>query len=168
MTRIGVLSDTHGRLDDSILDHLSGCDEIWHAGDIGSLEVYDRLVATGKVVRAVYGNIDGHELRTVLPLDLEFRIEEHHILMTHIAGYPGRYNKRVSDLIREIRPTVVVCGHSHILKVIYDKKLEHLHINPGACGVQGFHRVRTVLRFSMDGDKISDMQVIEPGDRGSL
>ena len=165
MTRIGVLSDTHGFLDDSILRHFADCDEIWHAGDIGPVSLLNTLEETGKTIRAVYGNIDDHQVRAIAPLNLLFQVEKKTVLITHIGGYPGRYNGRIRALIRDHKPDIVVCGHSHILKVIYDKNLDHLHINPGACGKQGFQRVRTLLRFTIHEDEISDMQVIELGKR---
>ncbi|MFQ5448777.1 MAG: metallophosphoesterase family protein, partial [Saprospiraceae bacterium] len=146
MKRIGLLSDTHGFLDDSVFSHFESCDEIWHAGDIGSLEVAERLAAF-KPLRAVYGNIDASALRRRFPENLRFNIEGLDVFMTHIGGYPGRYTKRVRDILTAQPPNLYICGHSHILKVVPDKKLGLLHLNPGACGREGFHFMRTVLRF---------------------
>jgi putative phosphoesterase len=166
MTRIGLLSDTHGFLDPTLEKHFDHCDEIWHAGDIGSLEVLDTLRAWNKPIKAVYGNIDSHIIQKETIEDLWWHCEDVHVFMTHIAGYPGRYNTRVARLIREKNPALVICGHSHILKIIYDQQLKHLHVNPGACGLQGLHYVRTAVRFAIDGNEIKEMQVIELGKRG--
>ena len=166
MTRIGLLSDTHGFLDPSLKMHFEACDEVWHAGDIGSLEVLDELRAWQKPLKAVYGNIDSHLIRKETMEDLWWTCEGVDVFMTHIAGYPGRYNSRVLKFIREKQPAMVICGHSHILKVIFDQQLNHLHVNPGACGKQGLHHVRTAIRFSIDGSEIQEMQVIELGKRG--
>ncbi|MBK9981508.1 MAG: metallophosphoesterase family protein [Saprospiraceae bacterium] len=161
MTRIGLLSDTHGFLDESLKLLLEDCDEIWHAGDFGTMEVYKQLVDLKKPFKGVYGNIDGQELRTYVPLDQLWQVEEMKIFMTHIGGYPGKYTARVKNILLEQKPDIYVCGHSHILKVIYDKNLKLLHLNPGACGKEGFHKVRTALKFNIDGDKVSDMGIIE-------
>jgi putative phosphoesterase len=161
MTRIGLLSDTHGVLDNELVSILSGCDEIWHAGDFGSMDVYQALSGLNKPLKGVYGNIDGIELRLLLPLDQQWEVEGMKIFMTHIGGYPGRYTTRVKNILEEQQPHIYVCGHSHILKVIYDKKLNLLHLNPGACGKEGFHKVRTALTFAIDGDKVKEMGVIE-------
>jgi len=167
MTSIGLLSDTHGFLDESLKLMLENCDEIWHAGDFGTMDVHQQLFQLNKPLRGVYGNIDNQELRALLPLDLIWQVEELKIFMTHIGGYPGRYDARVKNILTEQQPGMYVCGHSHILKVIYDKNFELLHLNPGACGREGFHKIRTALKFSIDGDKIKDMGVIELGIRGS-
>lgn len=161
MTRIGVISDTHSFLDPKLLPALAECDEIWHAGDIGNREVLDALEALGKPVRAVHGNIDGHEIRIDTPKDLSWKVEERKVFMTHIGGYPGRYTAEFREKLLLERPDIYVCGHSHILKVIYDKQLNLLHINPGACGKQGFQKVRTMIRFTIDGDRIQDMAIVE-------
>lgn len=158
--RIGVISDSHSYIDDRICSHLEGCDEIWHAGDVGSREVLDRLQKLARL-RAVYGNIDGSIIRSELREHLVFQVEEKKVLMTHIAGYPGKYNHSCLSLISLHKPDIVVAGHSHILKIIYDRALQHLHINPGASGIYGLHKVRTLVRFSLDDDKISNMQVVE-------
>ncbi len=165
MTRIGLLSDTHGFLDKELFSILDGCDEIWHAGDFGSMDVYHQIVQMNKPLKGVYGNIDSPELRLHLSLDQIWQVEEIKIYMTHIGGYPGKYKARVKNILTEQTPDIYVCGHSHILKVIYDKKLNLLHLNPGACGREGFHKIRTALKFTIDGDKIKDMGVIELGPR---
>lgn len=147
-------------MDHQILSFCEGSDEIWHAGDIGSVNVTDEL---GKIapIRGVHGNIDGTELRALFPLDQKFTIEEVNVWMTHIGGYPGRYHPRVRKSIVEHRPKLFISGHSHILKVMPDKKLGLLHMNPGAIGKQGFHQVRTMLRFSITGNDIHDLEVVE-------
>lgn len=167
MKRIGLMSDTHSFLDDKIFTYFEECDEIWHAGDIGSMELVEQLEAF-KPFRAVYGNIDDAKIRRAFPLDLRFNCEGMDIWMTHIGGYPGRYSKRVREIIVDNPPDVFITGHSHILKVMPDKKLNLLHINPGACGIHGFHKVKTIIRFSINEAKIEDMQVIELGLRGSV
>ena len=161
MTRIGLLSDTHSYLDPQIMSLLVECDEIWHAGDFGDIRVYEQLANLNKPLRAVYGNIDGNEIRQLMTEQLEWQVEEKTILMTHIGGYPGRYPARIKKLLLELKPSIFVCGHSHILKIIYDKNLNLLHLNPGAAGREGFQKVRTVLRFSIDGDVVKDMEIIE-------
>lgn len=160
MKRIGLLSDTHGFLDQSLLEHFANCDEVWHAGDVGTVDVLEQLLDF-KPLRIVYGNIDGFEIRTGMEKDLWFDCEDVRVFMTHIGGYPGRYNKRVRQLIDKERPGLYICGHSHILKVIYDKKYQLLHMNPGACGYKGFHKVRTAVRFAIDGAEFKDVEVIE-------
>lgn len=165
--QIGVLSDTHGFIDERIIHHFSSCDEIWHAGDIGSLKVTDELSKITKL-RAVFGNIDGQEIRKSFPEKLCFQVHEVKILLTHIAIISGRYSKDVSNSITEFKPGILVCGHSHILKVKYNNELQHLYINPGSAGVYGFHKVRTLLRFKIEGEKIFDMEVVELGPRVSI
>lgn len=167
MIRIGLLSDTHSYLDEKIFDYFKECDEIWHAGDIGSFEVVDRLEAF-RPLRAVYGNIDDHKMRRQYPEDLRFECEGLDVLMTHIGGYPGRYKKRVRELIAENPPGLFICGHSHILKIMPDEKHKLIHINPGACGNHGFHKIKTLVRFSIDNGKLKDVEVIELGRRGQL
>ncbi len=164
MTKILLLSDTHGHLDDTILKYAAQADEIWHAGDIGSLSVTDKLEAL-KPVRGVHGNIDDHVIQKEFPENNRFMCEGVDVWITHIGGYPNRYNIRVRDEIKSTPPKLFICGHSHILKVMHDKKLNLLHMNPGACGKHGFHQVRTMLRFVINGDKISDLEVIELGKR---
>ena len=160
MKRIGLLSDTHSYMDKNILSYFGECDEIWHAGDIGDLKVTDAIEAF-KPLRCVYGNIDDAKARRTFPLDLRFEIEGLDVFMTHIGGYPGRYNKRVTEIFKTNPPGLFICGHSHILKVMPDKKLDLLHINPGAIGTHGFHNVRTMVRFEIDGKKIQNLEVIE-------
>jgi putative phosphoesterase len=165
MKRIGLLSDTHSYLDEKILDYFEECDEIWHAGDIGDVSVADQLEAF-RPFRAVYGNIDDEKVRVRYPENLRFECEGMDVFMTHIGGYPGRYNKRVREILQEDPPDLYICGHSHILKIMPDKKLDLLHINPGACGIHGFHKVRTIVRFTIKEAKIEDLEVIELGLRG--
>ena len=160
MKRIGLLSDTHGMLSSRIFKFFESVDEIWHAGDIGSAETADQLSAF-KPLRAVYGNIDDHVLRRMFPLDLRFFCEEVDILMTHIGGFPGHYEARVRNLLKIEPPQLFICGHSHILRVIFDPKYQMLHINPGAAGNKGFHQVCTAVRFMIDGKNIKDMEVLE-------
>ena len=160
MIRILLLSDTHSYIDDSILEYAKTVDEIWHAGDIGNLSVTDAL-AKVKPLRAVYGNIDDNEARMTYPLNNRFMCEGVDVWITHIGGYPGKYNAAVRDEMAANPPKLFICGHSHILKVIFDKKHNLLHLNPGAAGISGFHQVRTMLRFSIDGDKIKDLEIIE-------
>lgn len=164
MKRIGLLSDTHGYTDQGIKKHFANCDEIWHAGDIGNVNVSDTLSAW-KPYRAVYGNIDGGKLRLMHPEDQLFELEGVKVLMTHIGGYPGRYVPRIRELILREKPKLYICGHSHILKVMYDKKHEVLHMNPGAAGISGFHQIKTMLRFVLDNGNIRDLEVIELGKR---
>ena len=162
MKRIGLLSDTHSHLDESIFQYFEECDEIWHAGDIGASEVADKLEAF-RPLRAVYGNIDDPAMRRRFPEDLRFECEGVDVLMTHIGGYPGCYSKRVREIIRQKPPRLFICGHSHILKVMPDKKYGLLHINPGAAGQQGFHKVKTIVRFTLVEGDIKDLQVVELG-----
>jgi putative phosphoesterase len=164
MKRIGLLSDTHGYLDDRIKHHFSGVDEIWHAGDIGSIEVLDELKAF-KPTRAVWGNIDNHIIRRDSKEFLRFTCEKVNVLITHIGGKPGKYAKPALDELELESPNLFVCGHSHILLVKMDPKYDMLWMNPGACGIKGFHQVRTILRFSITGDRIHDLEAIELGKR---
>ena len=165
--KIGLLSDTHGYMDEVILDHFRDVDEIWHAGDIGTLEVSEQL-ENFKPFRAVYGNIDGQDLRIRYPEHNRFEVEGVDVWMTHIGGYPGRYDRKVREEIRKNPPDVFIAGHSHILKVIRDPKLNLIHLNPGAAGIQGFHKMRTMLRFAIKDGKLADMEAIELGKRGAL
>ncbi len=160
MKKIVVLSDTHGYIDNQILKFVKLADEVWHVGDIGSLEIIDALKLL-KPLRAVYGNIDNKFIRTEYPLDNKFTIEKVSVWMTHIGGYPAKYNARIKDEISKNPPKLFISGHSHILKVIFDKKLNLLHMNPGAAGKYGFHKVRTMLRFEIHDDKISNLEIIE-------
>jgi putative phosphoesterase len=152
-------------MDERILTYAREADQIWHAGDIGDLSVTDALKDL-KPVRAVYGNIDGAQVRLEFPLDNRFDCEGVDVWITHIGGYPGRYQQRVREVMRENPPKLFICGHSHILKVQYDKKFDLLHMNPGACGKTGFHQVRTMLRFVIDGKEIKELEVVELGKRG--
>lgn len=167
MKKILLLSDTHDCLDKKIISYISKSDQVWHAGDIGSSRVLDNLSEL-KPLRAVYGNIDGYQVRLQLPEVLFFDCEGISVLMIHIAGYPGRYNSKTRDLIIKYKPKLLICGHSHILKVMQDKKNNHLHMNPGAAGISGFHKIRTMLRFEIDNGKIQNLEAIELGARGQL
>lgn len=160
MKKIGLLSDTHSFLDSKIFDYFNNCDEIWHAGDIGSLNVLENLKKF-KPLKAVYGNIDGQEIRKTCPKSLRFLCEEVDVLITHIGGYPKKYHKDIRESIEKNPPNLFISGHSHILKVMYDEKLDLLHINPGAAGKFGAHTVKTLLRFSIDKTEIKDLEVIE-------
>lgn len=164
MKKILLLSDTHGYLDEAILKYVKQTDEVWHAGDIGNVEVTDAIKKL-KPLRAVYGNIDDAKLRTEFPEHNRFKCEEVDVWLTHIGGYPPKYNNRIRPLIFQNTPDLFICGHSHILKVIPDKKLNLLHMNPGAAGKHGFHKKRTMLRFSIDGKDIKDLEVIEFNER---
>jgi len=164
MTKILLLSDTHGHMDKTILKYAKQADEIWHAGDIGNLKVTDALAAL-KPVKGVHGNIDDHIIQKEFPENNRFYCEGVDVWITHIGGYPNKYNVRVREAIQENPPKLFISGHSHILKVMYDKKLGLLHMNPGACGKHGFHQVRTMLRFTIDGDQIANLEVIELGKR---
>lgn len=160
MTKILLLSDTHSFIGDDILKYVKQADEVWHAGDIGDLNVTDAIKKL-KPLRAVYGNIDNAEARLEFPEHLKFRCEGVKVWITHIGGYPGRYAPAVRNQIRIHTPDLFICGHSHILKVINDKKLKLLHMNPGSAGTHGFHKVRTMLRFEVTGEKIQNLEVIE-------
>jgi len=160
MKKILLLSDTHGHIDDDILKYVKQADEVWHAGDIGNLKVADAIKAL-KPLRAVYGNIDDAKARMEFPEHDRFLCEHVDVWITHIGGYPNKYNMRVKNDIIKNPPKLFICGHSHILKVMYDKKLNLLHMNPGAVGKQGLHKVRTMLRFTIDGEKIDHLEVIE-------
>lgn len=162
---IGLMSDTHSFLDESVFEHFAECDEIWHGGDFGSMDLIDKLRAF-KPVRGVFGNIDNREIQQEFPLDLFWETAGLSVFMTHIGGYPGRYVPRVRDILLQKKPGLFISGHSHILKIIPDKKLNLLHINPGACGNEGWHKVKTLVRFSIDLGKIHSMEVIELGQRG--
>ena len=164
MTKVGLLSDTHSWWDEKYLQYFETCDEIWHAGDIGSLEVAQKLAAF-RPFRAVYGNIDGQEIRQLYPQILRFTVDGAEVLMKHIGGYPGNYDPSIKGSILVRPPKLFISGHSHILKVKYDKTLDVLHINPGAAGIQGFHKVRTMVRFAVDGGTFKDLEVIELADR---
>ena len=167
MTRIGLISDTHGYLDKNVFKHFEACDEIWHAGDFGNIELANELAAF-KPLKGVYGNIDGYDVRSVYPLQLQWNCEDVTVFMTHIGGYPGRYSKEVKEHLSRHPTGLFISGHSHILKIMYDEKYNCLHINPGAAGNQGWHKVKTLVRFTIDGRQIKDCEVIEIGKRGAL
>jgi len=160
MRKILLLSDTHGYIDGAILKYVKQADEVWHAGDIGDLSVTDAIKAL-KPLKAVYGNIDDAKARREFPEHNRFMCEEVDVWITHIGGYPGRYNPKLREAIKVNPPKIFICGHSHILKVMPDKTLQLLHMNPGAVGKHGFHKVRTMLRFTIDGKKIEKLEVIE-------
>ena len=160
MTRIGLLSDTHSYLDESVFRHFEKCDEIWHGGDFGNADIADKLAAF-KPLRGVYGNIDGQDIRSIYPEINTFSCEAVKVLMVHIGGYPNRYSSVAKKLIIEHKPKLFISGHSHILKVMYDPTYECLHMNPGAAGKQGWHKVRTLIRFVIDGADIRECEVIE-------
>lgn len=160
MKRIAILSDTHSFIDERVENYLHGCDEIWHAGDIGSMEVVNRLSNIAPL-RAVCGNCDGGEMRKLYPEVLRWKCEDVDVLMKHIGGYPGRYDRSIVRSLMSRPPMLFVSGHSHILKVQYDSTISTLHINPGAAGLQGWHQVRTLIRLTIDGSQMRDLEVIE-------
>ncbi|HRG18166.1 MAG TPA: metallophosphoesterase family protein [Flavobacterium lutivivi] len=162
MKKILLLSDTHSHIDDTILKYVNQADEVWHAGDIGNLVVTDTIKKL-KSLQAVYGNIDDDKARVEFPLNNRFFCENVEVWITHIGGYPGKYNQAIRAEIQKNPPKLFICGHSHILKVQFDKTLNLLHMNPGAAGIYGFHQTRTMLRFEIDGDKIQNLEVIEIG-----
>ncbi len=164
MTRIGLISDTHDYLDDAVFTHFAQCDEVWHAGDFGTAAIADRLKAF-RPLRGVYGNIDGYDIRSEFPEVLRFRCEEVDVLMIHIGGHPARYSPLAKAELTKLAPQLFISGHSHILKVIYDDKLQCLHMNPGAAGKHGWHKVRTLIRFVIDGKNMKQCEVIELGPR---
>jgi len=171
MTRIGLVSDTHYYLDENILKYFVQCDEIWHAGDFGDGQIAEKLKqglpgSKAHLFRGVYGNIDGFDIRSEYPEKLIFTCEDVKVMIKHIGGHPGKYAPGVKDTIQKEKIKLFISGHSHILKVIYDDKLQCLHMNPGAAGNQGWHLVRTVIRFNIDGNNIRDCEVIELGKRG--
>ena len=164
MTRIGLISDTHGILDEVVFDYFKDCDEIWHAGDFGA-DVATRLKEKSKLLKGVYGNIDEQQIRTEFPEQLVFNCEQVKVKMRHIGGSPPNYNPETRKELAIYKPQLFISGHSHILKVIYDDKIKCLHINPGAAGKQGWHKVRTIIRFAIDGSDIKNCEVIELGRR---
>ncbi len=164
MTKIGLLSDTHDFLDEQVFKYFEKVDEIWHAGDFGNIELAEKL-ASFKPLKGVFGNIDGQDIRSIYPENLIFNCEEVKVYMAHIGGYPPNYNSLSKKLIKEFRPQLFISGHSHILKIMYDDKLNCLHMNPGAAGKQGWHKVRTLIRFDIDGADIKNCEVIELGKR---
>jgi len=164
MQQIALLSDTHNYLEPKIFKYLEPCHQIWHAGDIGTIAITDELSKIKPLI-AVYGNIDGQDVRKVHPKNQRFMCENVDVFMTHIGGYPERYSSDALIEIKKKSPQLFICGHSHILKVMFDKKYNLLHINPGAAGIHGFHKVKTMVRFTIDGDKIKDLEAIELGPR---
>ena len=164
MTRIGLISDTHGFLDEKVLKHFENCDEIWHAGDFGTYTIAKRLMDF-KPLKAVYGNIDGRDISTEFPEQLFFTVEEVTVLMRHIGGYPPKYNKATKEQLIIHKPKIFITGHSHILKIMYDDSLHCLYMNPGAAGRQGWQKVRTIVRFLIDKSDIKNCEVIELGAR---
>ena len=164
MKRIGLIADTHGFLDDAVFKHFDNCDEIWHAGDFGNIALANQLAAF-KPLKGVYGNIDGSDIRSVYPEKLRFTCEGVNVYMIHIGGYPPKYNAAVKKELTADPPQLFIDGHSHILKVMFDDKLQCLHMNPGAAGNQGWHKVRTLIRFVIDGSNMKDCEVIELGKR---
>lgn len=160
MRRIGILSDTHYYIGEEIFRHFELCDEIWHAGDIGNIVVAESL-ASFRPLKAVYGNIDNHEIRSQYPQIERFQCEEVDVLIKHIVGYPGKYDKSIIETIKTNPPGLLIAGHSHILKVQYDNSFNFLFINPGAAGKYGFHQVRTLIRITIDGTEMRDLEIIE-------
>lgn len=162
MTRIGLIADTHSYLDEAVFHHFKDCDEIWHAGDFGSMEIVEQLRAF-RPLRGVWGNIDDNMIRSEFQEMLRFKCEETEVLMTHIGGYPGRYAAAVKKELQTVPPKIFISGHSHILKVMYDEKYACLHMNPGAAGKQGWHKMRTIIRFVIDGATPKQCEIIELG-----
>ena len=160
MKKILLLSDTHSYLDEKILKYCKSVDEVWHAGDVGDIQIIDKINEL-KPVKGVYGNIDNHEIRKVLPLDCKFKCEEINVWITNIGGYPNSYIKRIKDELKSNNVDLLIFGHSHILKIIFDKKFDLLHINPGAIGKHGFHKKRTMVRFEINKNKIENLEIIE-------
>jgi uncharacterized protein len=166
--KIGLISDTHGFLDKRVFSYFAACDEVWHAGDIGSLELVEQLHSF-KPLKAVFGNIDDKEMQTRFPEDQRFRCEDLNIWITHIGGVPPNYNPRVKKILKENTPDIFICGHSHILRVKKDPAFNNmLYINPGAAGNHGFHAIKTLIRFDIERKEIKNMEVIELGKRGAI
>jgi uncharacterized protein len=166
MTRIGLISDTHGFLDENVFKHFEKCDEVWHAGDFGTIDLAIQLAReSGRQIKGVYGNIDGSDIRSVYPEQLIFMCEEVKVMMRHIGGSPPKYNPETRKELQVHQPQLFISGHSHILKVIYDDKQQCLHMNPGAAGKHGWHKVRTIITFAIDGKDMKDCKVIELGKR---
>jgi hypothetical protein len=164
MTRIGIISDTHSWLDEAAFTHFQHCDEIWHAGDFGTMEVAEQL-QNFRPLKGVWGNIDDAVIRHAFPETLRWRCEDVEVVMTHIGGYPGKYAPAIRKTLQQNPPQLFICGHSHILKIMYDDKLRCLHINPGAAGRQGWHKVRTLVLLTIDGSTMKDCKVVELGGR---
>ena len=168
MVRIGLISDTHNFLDNAVFCHFEQCDEIWHVGDFGSAESVAEPLRKFKPLRGVFGNIDGYDIRSIYPERLAFDCEGVRVLMTHIGGKPGRYEPEAKKAILGVKPALFICGHSHILRIQYDPAIQCLYMNPGAAGKHGWHKVRTLIRFTVDGKDMRDCEVIELGSRASL
>lgn len=164
MTRIGLISDTHSFLDEAVFKHFDNCDEIWHAGDFGNVAIAEKLSAF-KPLKGVYGNIDGYDIRSLYPELLRWKCEDVDVVMCHIGGYPGKYTPIIREQMKAAPPKLFISGHSHILKVIFDKQYDCLHINPGAAGREGWHKLRTVVRFVIEGKEMKDCEVVELGKR---
>ncbi len=167
LKKIALISDTHSFLGEDVIEHLQAVDEIWHAGDIGNFSLIEKLESIN-TLRTVYGNIDDHKIRAACPLNLEWDCEGVSVFMTHIGGYPGRYTKRVKGILQEKKPDLYICGHSHVCKVMMDKQLNILHMNPGACGHAGFHQFRTMLLFDCADGKVENLRLVELGRRGKI
>ncbi|NCI50785.1 metallophosphoesterase family protein [Sediminibacterium roseum] len=167
MKRIGLISDTHNFLDEAVFRHFENCDEIWHAGDLGTAKIADALSAF-RPLRGVYGNIDGNDIRSAFPESLAWQCEGVKVLMLHIGGYPPKYNPAARLLLQQHKPQLFISGHSHILKVVYDDKINCLHMNPGAAGNHGWHKVRTLIRFVVDGSNMTNCEIVELGSRSSM
>lgn len=165
MTRIGLISDTHGFLDEAVFEHFKACDTVWHAGDFGSMELANELKSRLPDIKGVYGNIDGADIRKDFPEQLVFKCEEVKVMIRHIGGYPPKYNTETKKELLIQRPQLFISGHSHILKIMYDDQLNCLHMNPGAAGKQGWQKVRTIIRFTIDGSEMKDAEVIELGNK---
>lgn len=167
MKRIGLISDTHNSLDETVFRYFEECDEIWHAGDFGTIAIAERLrEGTGLPLRGVWGNIDGYDVRSVFPEKLTWACEGVTVFMTHIGGYPGRYAPGIRQQLVSASARLFISGHSHIVKVMFDPAIQCLHMNPGAAGNQGWHKIRTIIRFTVDGSDMKDCEVIELGKRG--
>ncbi len=160
MTRIGLISDTHGYLDDSVFEYFKECNEIWHVGDFGNAAIANKLKSF-KPLKGVYGNIDGYDIRSIYPESLRWKCEDVEVYMKHIGGYPPNYTTEVRKELSNHPAKLFISGHSHILKIMYDEKFECLHINPGAAGKQGWHKIKTIIRFAIDENNIKDCEVIE-------
>jgi len=160
MTRIGLISDTHGHWDEKLEEFFGSCDEVWHAGDIGGIDIADQI-SNFRKLRAVHGNIDDHKVRISYPEIQRFKVEDADILIKHIVGYPGNYENSIKSVLQKNPPNLLICGHSHILKVMYDKKYDLMFMNPGAAGISGFHKFRTAIRFEIDGSKFQNLEVLE-------
>jgi uncharacterized protein len=167
MKKILIISDTHSYLEPKLIKYIEQCDEVWHGGDIGTYELCTQIEKI-KPLQAVWGNIDGTDLRKTFGEHLVFNCEEVKVYITHICGYPGKYSPKAREIIQKEKPNLFICGHSHILKVMFDKQYNLLHINPGACGIHGFHKVKTAIRLEIHGNEMKNLEVIELGNRASI